>query len=505
MQAKEIIRDLLTGRAQATPNLKVHLSGRDGASLQEKFRQAYFWIVNNAVICPYYDIQSGKPQTVGDGFNRMELPQQYGYSSYILLPLLTLMAQRRALLIGAPGRGKTSIAVLMGLLAGYSHDELKRAVQHGHPQLTVSDLLGSPLPSDLIKAESAESIKVSWRQWIPMRVKVIDEYNRIPTKTQSALLSLLAEGYAEMFDQFVSTGDSAWFLTANDDQGGGTFQVIEALKDRIDVVVRCTPFNSRYLDTLIARIETGQAPEDLLPADIVFSPDELDRAAKEIRAVTMGPEVRNALGFFLGQLDFCRMASEQFEYKNKDTLHLSGKKLGAVCNEACPLDKNVHICTQTESGVSVRAYLTSIHFAKALAYFRGATEVSVEDLRQILPWVLHEKLVPNPQSPFFDRDDRSHLRFDRVSWIRRMFDTALSQLAAHEGVRKPVAKLRETLDKGLEGVTADEAKKRLREAHSLLEQLTKKTELSAAVYEDLIQLKSIYSHYQNYLNWKERA
>jgi DNA anti-recombination protein RmuC len=72
-------------------------------------------------------------------------------------------------------------------------------------------------------------------------------------------------------------------------------------------------------------------------------------------------------------------------------------------------------------------------------------------------------------------------------------------------VRKPVAKLRETLDKGLEGVTADEAKKRLREAHSLLEQLTKKTELSAAVYEDLIQLKSIYSHYQNYLNWKERA
>jgi len=505
MQAKEIIRDLLRGRAQVSPDLKVHLTARDGAALQDKFRQAYWWIVNNAVISPYYDMRFGKPKTVGDGFNVIELPQEYSYSSYILLPLLTLMARKRALLIGAPGRGKTSIAVLMGLLAGYTHEELKRAVQHGHPQLTVSDLLGSPLPSDLIKAENAESIKVSWRQWITMRVKVVDEYNRIPTKTQSALLSLLAEGYAEMYDQFVSTGDSAWFLTANDDQGGGTFQVIEALKDRIDIVVRCTSFNSRYLDTLITRIESGQSPEDLVPRDIVFTEEELDRAASEIRAVGMGPEVRDALGFFLGPLDFCRQASERFEYKSKDTLHLGGKKLSAVCNESCPLDKSVHLCTQTESGVSVRAFLTSIHFAKALAYFRGNTEVTLDDLREILPWILHEKLVPNRESPFFDREDRSHLLFDRVSWIRRMFETAMSQSAAHESIRKSVNALRVLVEKGLEGVSADDARKRMRDAHVLLEQLTKKTELSGPVYEDLVQLKSIYSRYQNYLNWLERA
>ena len=74
-----------------------------------------------------------------------------------------------------------------------------------------------------------------------MRVKIIDEYNRIPTKTQSALLSLMAEGYAETFEQVIHAGKSAWFLTANDDLGGGTFPVIEALKDRIDIVVRSTP------------------------------------------------------------------------------------------------------------------------------------------------------------------------------------------------------------------------------------------------------------------------
>ncbi len=106
------------------------------------------------------------------------------------------------------------------------------------------------------------AVKVSWRKWISQRVKIIDEYNRIPTKTQSALLSLMAEGYAEMMDQYVYAGRSSWFLTANDDQGGGTFQVIEALKDRIDVVVRAVPFNSGFIDTLLQRIEADRSPEE---------------------------------------------------------------------------------------------------------------------------------------------------------------------------------------------------------------------------------------------------
>jgi len=50
-----------------------------------------------------------------------------------------------------------------------------------------------------------------------MRVKIVDEYNRIPTRTQAALLTLLADGYVEVFDQVYETGDSAWYLTANDE------------------------------------------------------------------------------------------------------------------------------------------------------------------------------------------------------------------------------------------------------------------------------------------------
>ena len=82
--------------------------------------------------------------------------------------------------------------MLMGVLAGYPVRDVRRAMQHGHPQMTIADLLGNPLPADLVAAQSMEDIRIAWRKWLGMRVKIIDEYNRIPTRTQSALLTVMA-------------------------------------------------------------------------------------------------------------------------------------------------------------------------------------------------------------------------------------------------------------------------------------------------------------------------
>ena len=493
---------LLRGRAAAGRDLSVHLSERDGASLHDKMRQAYWWITNNAVICPYYDLEFGGRSSLRNAAgDEVVLHDEMSYSSFVLVPLLTLFTCRRALLVGGPGRGKTTSAVLMALLAGMTRDEVRRSIQRGHPQLTIADLLGAPLPSDMLKAEDMSAVKVAWRRWIGQRVKIIDEYNRIPTKTQSALLSLMAEGYAEMFDQYVYAGRSSWFLTANDDAGGGTFQVIEALRDRIDVVVRAVPFNSAFIAALLRRIEADKAPEDLLPTEIVFTAAELEAVHGAILATQVPAPVLERLAYFLGQLDFCRMASPQFEYKNKDTLKLAGQSVAAVCTEQCPLDKKVHLCTQTENGVSVRAYQTALHFAKALAYFRGHGEVELEDVRQIVPWVLHDKLQPNARSPFFEAKGRRPLLGDRVAWIRNMFDMAMEQHARHEPARKKVQALQEELDRGLAGVDRKSTEKRIGQISGLMSALMTKGELSGPAYEDLIHLKSMYSRYQNYAGW----
>ena len=193
-----------TGPAETDGELSTHLSELDGRTLSDKLRRVYTWILNNAILTPSYDLafgaQQGKQYTFPNG-DSLCLPAQSSFSSYILLPLLSLATRRKCLLVGGPGRGKTAIATLMGLVAGVDGAVLRRAVQHGHPQLTVGDLLGSPLPADLMRAEDLEQIKVSWKRWLELPVKIVDEYNRIPTKTQSALLSLMAEALDESDDR----------------------------------------------------------------------------------------------------------------------------------------------------------------------------------------------------------------------------------------------------------------------------------------------------------------
>lgn len=496
MDAEQLVSSWIDGRATISDEGTLQFGTKQSVGLAAKLRKAYHWIGSQALLSPFAEVELGTPRRLQSDQLEVELYDAPGYSSFILLPLLNLVTSRRLVFVGAPGRGKTSMATLMGLLAGHSLDAIRRAVQHGHPQLTVQDLLGHPLPHDLLKARSARNIRVEWRDWIRLRVKIIDEYNRIPTKTQSALLSLMAEGYAEMYEQVIDAGPSAWFLTANDDLGGGTFPVIEALRDRIDLVVRCTPFHSQHLSALAERVASAHSAEEFIPGDLIFTPEELDQAAAEVRAIPIAQEILDLLGFFLGQLDFCRRASDRLEFMNKDTLHLAGRRVGHVCTEDCPLDKQENLCSQTENGVSPRAIQAVVHFAKALAYFRGQPTVSLEDLRQILPWVLFDKLKVNAQSAFYQKAENKVFLNDRVSWIRQLFDRALQQHAAYEPLRRPLRVLEAEADDAerLGGVEIENRIGRLRAA---MEDLLRRNELNGPVYEDLVRLKHLHNRYRH--------
>jgi hypothetical protein len=185
------------------------------------------------------------------------------------------------LLEDLPGLGKTlaarSFAQTLGL-------EFTRA--QFTPDLLPADLTGSFVFDQ-------RTTEFSFRRG-PLFTGLLlaDEINRTPPKTQSALLSLMAEGYAEMYDQYVYAGRSSWFLTANDDAGGGTFQVIEALKDRIDVVVRAVPFNSSFIRTLLERLEAVEG--DLRHAAQHVHREHAVGVAKRERHVAQG-EAHEAL------------------------------------------------------------------------------------------------------------------------------------------------------------------------------------------------------------------
>ncbi len=485
--------------------------GPTGLPLDEKLRQAYFWIVNHAVISPFYDIEYNEdpPQVFefGDRRNRVVLPSGQSYCSFVLMPLLTFAVRAKCLLVGGPGRGKTTSAVLMGILAGYPIREVHRAIQKGQPQMTISDLLGSPLPGDLVKAQSIDQIGIAWRKWLNMRVKIIDEYNRIPTRTQSALLTLMSDNYAELYDQTFECPEAAWYLTANDDAGGGTYQVIEALRDRIDIVVKALHFNSRFLSDLLQRVEAKMRPEEMVPAEILFTAEESDRLTREIRTIPIPTGVLRRLEFFVSQFEYCESAAQQFEYKTKDTVKLAAIDWHTVAARETGKDKLKDVGAQTRNGISVRAIMTILNFVKALTYFRGQHEVSLEDLRQILPFVLHDKLVADSDCPFFESGDNATLRSDKVAWIRQMFDLACAEYNRLQlDTEDPVTKLTDQFQLGLDGVDQREVRKRLVEIERILKLWSGSRKFYGHLYDDVLKLKYLHQRYTNYLrwlNWKE--
>ena len=477
-----------------------------GLPLDEKLRQAYFWIVNHAIISPFYDIEynDGPPQSypIGDRRDSVVLPSGQSYCSFVLLPLLTFAVRAKCLLVGGPGRGKTSSALLMGILAGYPIREVRRAIQKGQPQMTISDLLGSPLPSDLIKAQSIDQIGIAWRKWLTMRVKIIDEYNRIPTRTQSALLTLMSDNYAELYDQTLECPDSAWYLTANDDAGGGTYQVIEALRDRIDIVVKALHFNSRFLGELLERIEAGVRPEEKVPSEIIFSEEESDRLFKEIRSIPIPQGILRRLEFFASQLEYLESGALQFEYKTKDTVKLSAIDWRQAIASETGKDRVKDIGAQTKNGMSVRAVMTTLIFVKAMSYFRGASQVSMEDLRQILPFVLHDKLAQDPDCPFFELAENTSLRSDKIAWIRKIFDMACAEYDRLQlDQDDPVKKLSDQFDAGLDGVNEKEVRKRLVAIEKQIKVWSDSRKFYGHMFDDVLKLKYLHQRYTNYLRW----
>jgi len=476
------------------------------ARLDEKLRQAYFWLINHAIISPFYDIEyNDAPPTrfeFGDRKVEFTLPSDQSYSSYALVPLLNLAVRRRCLLVGGPGRGKTAIAILMGVLSGYPLREIKRSIQHGQPQMTIADLLGNPLPATLVNAQNMDEVKIAWRRWLGMRVKIIDEYNRIPTRTQSALLTTMADNYAELYDQIFECPPAAWYLTANDDAGGGTYQVIEALRDRIDVVVKALHFNTRFLAELLQRIEDRIQPEEVVPEQIIFTQEQLDRMEREILAVKFPAPLRRRLEFFAGQFEFFEPAADHFEYMTKDTVKLSGLEFSAFSDEQSGKHATADLGRQTLNGLSVRALMTCIVFIKAMAYFRGDRVVSFEDLRQIIPFVLHDKLSQNPAAQVFEQEGGITLRADRVSWIRGLFDDACREYDRLGLDREdPVGTFQTQFEQGLDGLSESQTRKRLAAIEGVLRKWAGGRKLYGHMYDDLLKLKYLHQRYSNYLSW----
>ena len=223
-----------------------------------------------------------------------------------------------------------------------------------------------------------------------------------------------------------------------------------------------------------------------------------------ILRVELPAPLRRRFEFFCSQFEFCEPAGEQLEYKTKDTARLAGADLSLLLSTESGKDRVADLGSQTRAGISVRALMTLLIFSKALAYFRGKQSVELADLRQIVPFVLQDKLSQNADSPFFEAPGHSVYRTDRISWIRKLFDLACADYdRLNLDNDDPVAALSTEFDQGLEGVSAAGTRARLVRIERLLADLAKGSKLYGHLYDDLLKLKYLHQRYTNYLKWLE--
>ena len=141
---------------------------------------------------------------------------------------------------------------------------------------------------------------------------------------------------------------------------------------------------------------------------------------------------------------------------------------------------------------------------KALAFFRGNAVVELADVRQILPFVLHDKLRQDADAPFFEAAGNAPYRSDQVGWLRKMFDLACGEYDQLDLDRHDVvAELDAELDAGLEGVNEGDTRKRLLKVERAIGELTRGGKLYGHLYDDLLKLKYLHQRYTNYLRWLE--
>ena len=293
---------------------------------------------------------------------------------------------------------------------------------------------------------------------------------------------------------------AAWFLTANDDAGGGTYQVIEALRDRIDVVVQALSFNTRFLGDLLDRVERGVRPEEVVPPAIVFDADELDRMHREILAVPLPVPVRRRLEFFAAS-----SSSSSSRRGSSSTRPRTPRGWPGVDRHLlAALDTGRDRCRprrQTRNGLSVRALQTLIVYAKAMAYFRGNARSTSRTCARCCRSCCTTSSSPTSKRPSSTTPSNQALRIDRVAWIRRPVRPACRQYDRRLDRDDPVGAILAEFGRGLDGLAEAEVRRRLAQIEGVLSRVGGRRQALRHLFDDVLALKYLHQRYTNYLAW----
>ncbi len=272
--------------------------------------------------------------------------------------LIAVLCQGHALLEGVPGIAKTLIVKALGRLLGLGFQRVQAT-----PDLMPADILGTTILRPGSETFSFHAGPVF------TDLLLVDEINRMPPRTQAALLECMEE--RQVTSDGVRRPLPAWFTvfaTQNPVDFEGTYPLPEAQLDRFLLKIRMVyPSQAEELQ-ILERHHAGSGAGLLEDASIAPIPDGLlVRACAEVRSIRIEPEL---YGYILS------LARRTREWP---TLLL---------------------------GASPRAALSMMLVAQASAAFDGRDYLVPDDVKRAVQPVLRHRVMLKPEAELegFDAD-----------------------------------------------------------------------------------------------------
>jgi MoxR-like ATPase len=268
------------------------------------------------------------------------------------LLLVTILCGGHALIEGVPGLAKTLAVRTLARILRLDFHRVQCT-----PDLMPADIIGSSI---LNMASSQFTFR---RGPVFTDLLLVDEINRMPPRTQSALLEAMEERQVTADgNTYPLSGSFATFATQNPVEFEGTYPLPEAELDRFLVMIRVGYPNAaaREEETILERYQQGFDARDLDRLTIApLSAESLAAARRETAAIRVEPGV---IGYIA---DIARRSRDW---------------------------------TAVSLGASPRATICLMQVAKAIAAIEARDFVVPDDVKAAAVPVLRHRLVLKPEA-----------------------------------------------------------------------------------------------------------
>jgi MoxR-like ATPase len=270
-----------------------------------------------------------------------------GQDEMVKLILAALLADGHVLIEGVPGVAKTLTAKLVAksVDAGFSRIQFT-------PDLMPSDVLGTPVfnPKDAVFDFKKGPVFSN--------LILVDEINRAPAKTQSALLEVMEERQASVDGRTYPMASPFMVLaTQNPVEQEGTYRLPEAQLDRfLFKIIVPYPNESEELSILNQFHQMGNMKVmDMIKP--VLSSEQINRLRQQIKNILIEEKLLQFIARLIHQT------------RNHKSIYL---------------------------GASPRASLAIMNASKAIAAMQGRDFVTPEDIREAVIPVLRHRIILSP-------------------------------------------------------------------------------------------------------------